>query len=190
MFQSYKQFVQFYFSNESHFSPSLQHLPAFIAHCYLTGSVASTVRTWILVLNFIFQLGNFAEITKHFIIKIFLQGFQKVKPSLDFRFPITPHILNSLLLALEHTPSSFFTKCLLRAMFLVAFCAFLRIREITKTSGSTHHFNLFGNVTIKSDAQHGQYIEITIPHFKYAKSSTSTIWPQQNKIQIFVHISL
>lgn len=45
VFQSYKQFVQFYFSNESHFSPSLQHLPAFIAHYYLTGSAASTVRT-------------------------------------------------------------------------------------------------------------------------------------------------
>lgn len=115
------------------------------------------------------------------LLKFFLQGFQKVKPSSDSRLPITPNILNSLLLALEHTPSSFFTKCLLRAMFLVAYCAFLRIREITKTSGSTHHFILFGNVTIKSDAQHGQYIEITIPHFKHAKSSTSTIRPQQNK---------
>lgn len=118
---------------------------------------------------------------KTFHHKKFLQVFQKVKPSSDFIFPITPNILNSLLLALEHTPSSFFTKCLLRAMFLVAFCAFLRIREITKTSGTTHHFILFGNVTIKSDAKHGQYIEITIPRFKHAKSSTSTIWPQQNK---------
>lgn len=106
---------------------------------------------------------------------------QKVKLSSDTRLPITPNILKSLLLALEHTTSSFFTKCPLRAMFLVEFCAFLRIREITQTSGSTHHFILFGNVTIKSDAQHGQYIEITFPHFKHAKSFTSTIRPQQNK---------
>lgn len=63
----------------------------------------------------------------------------------------------------------------------MAFCAFLRIGVITKTSGLTQHFILFGNVTIKSDAQHGQYIEITIPHFKHAKSSTSTIRLQQNK---------
>lgn len=105
----------------------------------------------------------------------------KRKPSSDSRLQITPNILKSLLLALEHTTSSFFTKCLLRAMFLKAFCAFLRIREITKTSGSTQHFILFGNVTIKSDAQHGQYIEITIPLFKHAKSSTSTIRLQQNK---------
>lgn len=180
MFQSYKQFVQFSFSNESPFPPFLQHLSAFIAHCYLKGSAASTVRTLISALSFIFQLGNFVDIIQHFIIKKMLQGFLKVKPSSDSRLPITPNILKSFLLALEHTTSSFFTKCLLRAMFLVAFCAFLRIGEITKTSGSTQHFILFGNVTIKSDAQYGEYIEITIPHFKHAKSSTSTIRLQQN----------
>ena len=48
-------------------------------------------------------------------------------------------------------------------MFLVAFCAFLRVGEITKTSGTTQHYILFGNVVLKSDA-HNQYIELSIPH--------------------------
>lgn len=57
--QSYEQFVQFYCSNEIPFPPSLQRLLAFIAHSYLKGSAAYTVRTLISALSFIFQLGNF-----------------------------------------------------------------------------------------------------------------------------------
>lgn len=110
-----------------------------------------------------------------------LQGFQKAKPSMDNRLPVTPNILKSLLLALEHTTSSFFTKIMLKAMFLVAFCAFLRIGEITKTSASTQHYLLFGNVSFKLDTQHMQYIEINIPHFKHAKSPTSTLRLHQNQ---------
>ena len=93
-----------------------------------------------------------------------LHGFQRInyKPSPDARLPITPTILKSLLQGLEHTTSSFFTKLLLRAMFLVAFCAFLRVGEITKISGTTQHYILFGNVVLKSDA-HSQYIELAFP---------------------------
>ena len=130
----------------------MQHLTAFIAHCYLKGSAASTVRTAVSALNFVFQLGVFTDITQHIIVKKMLQGFQKIKPSPDARLPITPNILKFLLQALEHTTSSFFTKLLLRAMFLVAFCAFLRVGEITKTSGTTQHYILFGNLVLKSDA--------------------------------------
>ena len=121
------------------------------------------MRTAVSALSFVFQLGGFTDITQHFIVKKMLQGFQKIKPSSDARLPITPNILKSLLQALEHTTSSFFTKLLLRAMFLVAFCAFLRVGEITKTSGITQHYILFGNVVLKSDA-HSQYIELSIPH--------------------------
>ena len=92
-----------------------------------------------------------------------LHGFQKVKPSSDASLPITPNILKSLLQELEHTTSSFFTKVLGRAMFMVAFCAFLRVGDINKTSGTTQHYILFGNVVLKSDA-HSQYIELSIPH--------------------------
>ena len=158
----------------------MQHLTAFIAHCYIKGSAASTVRTAVSALSFVFQLGAFTDITQHIIVKKILQGFQKIKPSSDARLPITPNILKFLLQALEHTTSSFFTKLLLRAMFLVAFCAFLCVGEITKTSGTTQHYILFGNVVLKSDALN-QYIELSIPHFKHSKSPITTIRLHQNK---------
>lgn len=61
-------------------------------------------------------------------------------------------------------------------MFLWHFCAFLR-----KNIWYNTILILFKNVAIKLDAQHWQYIEISIPHFKYAKPSTSILRFQRNK---------
>ena len=42
---------------------------AFIAHCYLKGSAALTVRTAVSALSFVFQLEGLTDITQHFIVK-------------------------------------------------------------------------------------------------------------------------
>lgn len=72
-------------------------------------------------------------------------------------------------------------------------CASLHVclGEITKISGKMQHLILYGNVAIKSGAQHGQNLEIAIPYFKHAK--LLDLQNYFNKIkysQTFVHISL
>ena len=74
-------------------------------------------------------------------------------------------MLQSLLNALEHTTSSVFTTFLLRAMFTLAFCALLRIGEITETLCHLQHVLLYGNVSMSSDEHHNNFIEINIPVF-------------------------
>nr|XP_022303974.1 uncharacterized protein LOC111111343 isoform X4 [Crassostrea virginica] len=69
VFQSYKEFIELFFPTDCPLPPSLQHLTVFIAHCYLKGSAASTVRTAVSALSFVFQLGGFTDITQHFIVK-------------------------------------------------------------------------------------------------------------------------
>lgn len=59
-------------------------------------------------------------------------------------------------------------------MFILAFCAFLRTGEITKTPYPTQHFLLFGLVFTGLDEHQNGYVEINIPHFKHAKSNTTT----------------
>ena len=63
----------------------------------------------------------------------------------------------------------------------ITFCAFLRIGEITKRSCPIQHFLLYGNVSMSSDEQHNNFIEIKIPHFEHAKSTTATLRLFQNK---------
>lgn len=164
-------------------SLSLQHLSAFIANCFLRKLAASSTRTLVSSLSFIFQ----QDITQHFIIKKMLIGFQKCKPSLDSRLPITPAILIQLVNALQHTSSSAFLRCLLRAVFILAFCAFLQVRDITKTTGSAQHFLLFEHISIHTGGDNLQLIDINIPHFKHSKSNVTTLHLHQNtKTRLFV----
>lgn len=149
-------------------SPSPQHLSAFIANCFHRKLAASSPRILVSSLNIIFQLGGFQESTQHFIIKEMLIWFQKCKPSLDSRLPISPAILIQLVKALQHTSSSAFLRCLLRVMFIVAFCAFLRVGEITKTTGSAQHLLRFEHISIHMGVDHLQLIDVYITHFKHS----------------------
>lgn len=178
-FNTYRDFVHLFFQNEQCLPPSMHHLSAFLAHCYLKGLAAATTRTLISSLSFIFQLGSYTDITQHFICRKMLQGFQKAKPSVDARLPITPSILRQITDALQYTTESVFLRKLLKAMFVLAFCAFLRIGEITKTSSSVQHFLLFRNVAIGS-LNRKNFIDITIPHFKHSKSSNTTLRIYEN----------
>nr|XP_034320556.1 uncharacterized protein LOC117687691 [Crassostrea gigas]XP_034320557.1 uncharacterized protein LOC117687691 [Crassostrea gigas] len=95
---TYKCFIEQSFQyNASPLPPCVHHLSAFIAHCYLKGFAASTTSTLISSLSFIFQLGNYTDITQHFTIRKILQGFRKSKPSSDSRLPITPTIMKKII---------------------------------------------------------------------------------------------
>lgn len=86
----YNQFVKlFFFSKKPPFLLPLQHLLAFIAHCYFQRLAASTAFTLVSALSFIVQLSYFADTVQHFIKKDFIQGFQKVKQLSYSRPPIT-----------------------------------------------------------------------------------------------------
>lgn len=100
-----------------------------------------------------------------------LQGFQKVKPTCDQGLPITPEILLKLVQALPHTTDSYFSKTLLRAMFILAYCAFFKVGEITKTNSKTHHYFLAIGLG---------FVDIAIPNFKHSKSNFTTFHLTQN----------
>ena len=178
-FQSYKSFIlKTYGHNTLILPPCLTHLVSFIAHCYQLHLAVSTTRTTLSALSFIFQLNGSEDLTQHFVIKKMIQGFKNAKPACDSRLPITPMILTKLVQALPFTTDSHFTKCMLHAMFVLAFCAFLRVGEITKTQNKTSHYLLFGNIVSGTNTNNLGFIDITLPHFKHSKSSFTIHLPQ------------
>lgn len=88
-YRMYNQFLELSFPKKPPSSLPLQHLLAFIAHCFFQSSAASTACTWVSALSFIVQLSYFADTVQHFIKKGFIQGFQKVKQLSYSRPPIT-----------------------------------------------------------------------------------------------------
>lgn len=67
IFLTYKQFLQ---DHEAAYPLvlKLSHIVSYIAHCFTIGLAASTTRTHIVVLSFIFQLVGHQDLTQHFII--------------------------------------------------------------------------------------------------------------------------
>ena len=90
-----------------------------------------------------------------------IQGFKNAKPACDSRLPITPTILTKLVQALPFTTDSHFTKSMLHAMFVLAFCVLLGVGEITKTQNTTSHYLLYGNVVSGNDENNLGLIDIT-----------------------------
>lgn len=100
--------------------------------------------------------------------KKILKGCQAIGQRKDTRLPITAPILQKLLSALEHTVSQYPTRLLLRAVFLLAFHAFLRLGEITVKSLKSKH-----QILQRSDATFNQSsfkeVQIDMRDFKSNK---------------------
>jgi hypothetical protein len=135
---------------------------------------ASTAKTHVSALSYTFQLGGFQDFTQHFIVKKQLQGFSKVRPSSDSRLPITPPILLKIVSVLPMVTDSEFTRLLLHAMFVLAFHAFLRVGELTKTTASSQHFLLAKHLSLTA-SQSEKLIELQIPHYKHSTQTTTLI---------------
>ena len=160
--------------------PHYFHICCFILHI-------DTSQAWLLQLPahillhraLHFNLGVISTLPKIFLLKKQLQGFIKVKPAMDNRLPITPNILSKLASALPSITTSAFSNTLFHAMYVLAFSAFLRVAEITKTAGAKQHFLLAKHVLLQKDPLLGISLELTIPHFKHSNQST-TLHLQQN----------
>ncbi|XP_069101839.1 uncharacterized protein [Argopecten irradians] len=174
-YQMYVRFLQRHLDSQSKaLPPNVQHLTLFIAHCYQTGLAAATVTTYVSALGYIFRMGNFEDITQHFIIKKTLQGFQKLKFTKDSRLPITPVVLLKLVDSLTDSVSSHFLRVTFKAMFLLAFHAFLRVGEMTSTGLNNQHFLLRKHVVVTGSAGASPTLEINFPHFKHTTGPSST----------------
>ena len=123
-----------YFPNIPVLPITLEQATLFISYCMQRNLAFSTVSTYISTLNYVQKMANFEDISQNFVIKKMLQGYRKMKAQADTRLPITPSILKQLVQSLEHLGLSKFMKILLKAMYLLAFHAFLRVGEMTYTS--------------------------------------------------------
>lgn len=119
-----------------------------------------------------------------------LQGFQKVKPTCDPRLLITPKIILKLVKTFLHTKDSYFSRTLLRALFILAYFAFLRVGEITKTNSKTHHYLLAKHFSKGIDENGLGFVDIAIPHFKHTKSNFTTIHQLTQNIKILYYVQI
>jgi hypothetical protein len=126
--------LRLYFPADPVIPIKIEHVMLFLAYCSSKGLAYSTVSSYISVLNYVQKLSGFEDVSGNFVVKKMLQGPRKTTAKSDLRLPITHSILKSLIRSLEHLNFSYFLIVLMKAMYLTAFYAFLRIGEITCAS--------------------------------------------------------
>ncbi|XP_061190816.1 uncharacterized protein LOC133198909 isoform X1 [Saccostrea echinata] len=164
---AYEEFLEVHFPGTVTFPIDVEHLVLFISNCYQKGLAPQTVRTYLSALAHFSKMEGHVDPTQNFVIKRTIQGFQNLKSTTDVRMPITPSILQKLVNSLHFCTSSFYEKCLFKAMFLLAFHAFLRIGEITSTTKSSTVLPLTAIQLEKSPNARPKEMILTLTNFKH-----------------------
>lgn len=123
------------------FHPSVSVLPLsvvnicnFIAHLYEKSYSPSTIYSHVSAISFLHKLLDLTDPTSSFIAKKLLKGCENLRVRKDSRLPITKDILSQIVNNLEKCVQNFLHRVMLKAVFLLAFHAFLRLGEILTRS--------------------------------------------------------
>ena len=139
--QKFQEFAtMFGFSTNLPLSPA--SIALFIADLVNKGLKPTTVSSHISALGYVHKLRGIPDSTAAFFIQKMLSSYHKHCPSLDVRLPIDKQVLDKLVAALHHTCQNGSERILFKAMFTLAFHAFLRIGEMTVTGQAATNPNV------------------------------------------------
>ena len=113
---------------------------SFVAYLYSKKSAPTTISTYISTLSSMHKISGLPDPCSSFLVKKIILGMHKQSRSLEKRLQITiinymnKDILDRLLHAAKLSATSAYQLALFRALFLIAFHAFLRIGEVVVRS--------------------------------------------------------
>ncbi len=141
-------------------------LCSFIAYLSLENKSFNTINTYIAGLSYWLKSHDLPDITKVFIIKQMLNGVKRKKHSVDQRFPITPEILQKLINCASIGCYTLYEASMYRAAYLLSFCCFLRLSEISvySNSDSSNWFKTIQVADVK--IYQAERMEVTINYSK------------------------
>ena len=120
-----------FFPNVLIFPVSSYQLSLFITHMFESGLAPSSIVTYTAGITTCHKLVNLTDPGNSFLVKKLLTAALKTKTTKDCRLPINKQILSTMLGHLSQVIIKLYDNIMYRAMFLLAFYAFLRIGEIT-----------------------------------------------------------
>ena len=152
----------------------------FMAHLQGKGLQNSTISTTVSAIRYVAKHQGFQDPGDNFLVATALAGLAKSRRSVDVRMPITIPILSKLIRVVNLLADSDYKRCLLCAMFSLAFFGCLRIGEITSRSGKEPPTILRSDLHLDSCLS----MSLTIRNYKHSKGSrpfTISFEPQPDK---------
>ncbi len=128
-------FKQFCSNLEMPFLPSTtEAIALYISKLSLDGKSHNSIDTYLSAISFFHKLYGHQDPTATFIIAKMREGCRRDRPRKDTRLPITPFVLTKVMGALPLVTESKYEFAVFRAMYLLAYAAFMRVSEITVPS--------------------------------------------------------
>ena len=135
-------FVSDTFHVENTLPTSVDALTYFINYLHREGMAASTICTYASGIGYVNKLAGHPNQNQTFLIKKLLASVTRSTHQPDSRLPVTPAILNKLAESVTFTAPVCYNRIMLKAMYLLAFHAFLRVGEMTRNKSDTNILQL------------------------------------------------
>ena len=162
-FKFFANFRTLYFHSPC-WPPLLSHITDFIAYLSLLSYSPCTISTYISAISFKCKVSGMDDPTQRFVVRKMLSGIHRVDKRTDPRRPITPSILNRVILALPFVCFSKYESLLFASLFSTSYFGFFRVGELVQsTTSSLGHALLACNIKMLS---HTDCLQIYVPHSK------------------------
>ena len=154
----------------------------FLAYLFEKNYASSTILSHASAISYIHQYLGFPSNTDSFLVKKFLKGTVNLASTVDSRLPITLAIFKSILDAIPKAIVRRTDQVLLRALFSMLFCMFLRMGEVCVTRGNNASRVIQRrDVTLIGQNKSVDTISVCIRHFKHKKDSSPVTLHLENK---------
>ena len=150
---------------------SVSQVALYVTYLHKHGYAPTSIVSYTSAIGYVHRISNVSDPTTSVLVQKILSSTLKLKSKFDPRLPITILILQRLIASLTSTVPSYSHRCLLRAMFSVAFFGLMRVGEITMSKDKTVPLDI--SQLNLSDSQ----ALITITRFKHNKSMRSVEIP-------------
>ena len=154
-----------------------QNIVYFIGFLDLRGCRPGVVASHLSAIAHKHKMRNFPDPTQSFKVRKMLSGYRKSHPSTyDRRKPISKHVLMQLLAAIPTLFPNRYSCALYRAIFSLAFYAFLRVGEYAVSAGEQRNILQFDDIIVQplGNVPYPE-IEIHFRAYKHSNGATRTI---------------
>ena len=166
--RSWNRYKEYLAKNNKLFSFPLSEIEIanFIAYLFELNYAPGTITSTISAMAFVHKMMNVEDPSDSFFVKKLMQGCRKTKASAkDGRLPITPSILDKILIASLTTISNQYECYRFHAMCSLAFHALLRIGEMTESQN---------NLTLDCIHMEREFLTLQFKSYKYSDGAIST----------------
>ena len=177
---SFSVYLLKYFSIPMYIPLKVHHIMGYVAYLHHKGYSGSTIASYISALSYFHKIRGSPDPTNSYLIRKLIMGSSSLTKPSRVHLPITQQVLHTLISSVSCLSLSQYNVIMLQSMFYLAFHAFLRVGELTRSSASNHTLQLNDVSLVQGQSRYIKII-VSFKSFKHKKDYYPTSIVIQSK---------